>query len=182
MRTFKRVLVLAGASVAAMTLAGAASASTVVVATGADISGTNPVGTLPATVLHTGNSYDFTFELSPPIVGDSATQVEAQIFVGLASDPELIQYQVYSGAPGSGTLVGTSALAYSPTVSGDWAPGDYYINITSSEIAKNGETVSGSFITTAVPEPASWGMLLFGVGLVGSGMRIARRKPSLALG
>ena len=29
---------------------------------------------------------------------------------------------------------------------------------------------------TAVPEPATWAMMLFGLGVIGSGMRIARRR------
>jgi fibro-slime domain-containing protein len=32
-----------------------------------------------------------------------------------------------------------------------------------------------------VPEPATWAMMLFGVGMIGGGLRIARRKNGMAL-
>jgi hypothetical protein len=35
----------------------------------------------------------------------------------------------------------------------------------------------GVTITPGVPEPASWAMLLLGVGMVGGGLRVARRTP-----
>ena len=34
---------------------------------------------------------------------------------------------------------------------------------------------------SAVPEPATWAMMLFGVGMIGAGMRLARRKNAMAL-
>jgi hypothetical protein len=34
---------------------------------------------------------------------------------------------------------------------------------------------------TAVPEPASWAMVLLGIGGIGAGLRIARRKTDMAL-
>ncbi|HXQ16952.1 MAG TPA: PEPxxWA-CTERM sorting domain-containing protein [Caulobacteraceae bacterium] len=37
-------------------------------------------------------------------------------------------------------------------------------------------------VTGGVPEPATWAMMLLGVGLVGAGMRMARPKTSAALG
>jgi len=37
-------------------------------------------------------------------------------------------------------------------------------------------------VTGGVPEPATWAMILLGVGLVGAGMRMARPKTSAALG
>lgn len=33
---------------------------------------------------------------------------------------------------------------------------------------------------SAVPEPASWAMMLFGAGLIGAGLRLARRKDDLS--
>ena len=37
------------------------------------------------------------------------------------------------------------------------------------------------FVGTAVPEPAAWAMMLLGVGMIGAGLRLARRKNDLAL-
>jgi hypothetical protein len=40
--------------------------------------------------------------------------------------------------------------------------------------------VTESLTITAVPEPATWAMLLLGVGMVGAGLRMARRKGDFA--
>jgi hypothetical protein len=47
------------------------------------------------------------------------------------------------------------------------------VNIVPSEIAVHGETGSGWYITTDVPEPVTRGLI--GVGMAGLGMRIRRR-------
>jgi hypothetical protein len=39
-------------------------------------------------------------------------------------------------------------------------------------------SVTGSAM--AVPEPATWAMMLFGIGMVGGGLRMARRKNDMA--
>ena len=36
-------------------------------------------------------------------------------------------------------------------------------------------------VAISVPEPATWAMMLLGVGLIGGGLRMARRKDSVAL-
>jgi hypothetical protein len=38
-----------------------------------------------------------------------------------------------------------------------------------------------SFSVAAAPEPACWAMMLLGVGMIGSGLRMARRKDGVAL-
>jgi hypothetical protein len=38
-----------------------------------------------------------------------------------------------------------------------------------------------SLTISAVPEPATWAMTLFGLGMIGAGLRMSRRKDSLAL-
>ena len=51
---------------------------------------------------------------------------------------QMIQYQVFQGSPGSGTLVAQSSLDFAPVVSFTPVTGDYYIEVLSSEIAKSG--------------------------------------------
>jgi hypothetical protein len=122
-----------------------------------------------------GNTYDFTFTMVPPLTGSvTSAQVEAQAHLVVGSVPELIQYQLYSGTPGSGTFIAQSSLDYSPVLGFDASPGDYYVEITSKEIAKSGEVSSGSVNTTGVPEPASWAIMLLGLGGVGAALR---RRP-----
>ena len=105
--------------------------------------------------------------------------------VGLQT-AENIQYQVYEGTPTlldpeNGTKLDTSLSALSPTVFLNLGPGSFYVNILSSDIAVGGEVVSGSFVTTPAPEPVSWAMILLGVGLVGGGLRMARRENEATL-
>jgi hypothetical protein len=186
MRVIKGLLLAASAALAASSYSSAASAAVIIKSfVGGPFSGLNPIGTLPATTLKAGNTYDFTFDLVAPIDGESSTQAEAQLLAKLSSTSELIQYQVYEGTPTTalpeaGTLLATSVKGFSPTVFGDWGVGEYYVNILPSEISKNGEVTSGSFITTPVPEPVTWAMLLLGVGMAGSGLRLAHRRSVAA--
>jgi PEP-CTERM motif len=187
MRVPKGIILAAGISVAAASLAGSASAAVIIKSfVGSPFSGLNTTGSLPPTLLLAGNTYDFTFDLVAPIVGPSSTQAEAQLIARSGSTPELIQYQLYEGNPTTadpenGTLLVTSAVGFSPTLFGTLGVGDYYLNIVPSEIAASGELASGSFITTGVPEPASWGLMLLGVGMIGMGMRIGRRNAALTI-
>ena len=48
----------------------------------------------------------------------------------------------------------------------------------------NGYGTNGFFgpnIGVAVPEPATWAMMLLGVGMIGAGLRVARRKNDMAI-
>jgi hypothetical protein len=187
MKVFKRLLLIAGAATAAISLSSAASGAVIISAfLGGPFSANNNVGTLPATILHSGNTYDFTFDLVPPIDGLSGTQVEAALVTFLGSIPEPIEYQVYEGTPTAldpqnGTLLGTSLTGPSPVVFGNWGPGSYFVNIRPLEITADGEVISGSFVTTpgGVPEPLAWSMMLLGVALIGGGLRVARRKDEM---
>jgi hypothetical protein len=170
----------AGAAVAAaVAVAAPASAATIITAfSGGPFSLANPIGTLPATTLVSGNTYDFTFTMEDPLNGSTtSTQVQAQAQVGHPAVPtaELIQYSLYSGTPGSGTFIAQSSLDFSPVIGFNASPGDYYVEI--DVIAKSGEVTSGSVNTTPVPEPAAWAMMLVGFGAVGVGLR--RRSPKV---
>jgi hypothetical protein len=66
------------------------------------------------------------------------------------------------------SVVSTGGLYESPGDTSayvdDWAVGSQYTNYA-------------FLVTAGVPEPASWAMLLAGVGFVGGGLRLNRRKP-----
>lgn len=148
---------------------------------GGPFSEANPVGTLPATVVAASNTYDFTFSLVAPLTGISATQVAAVINRGNLRKAELVQYAVYEGVPTpsdpeNGTLLATSLKAFSPTVFLKLGPGDYYVNLLPSEISVGNEVVSGSFVTApaAIPEPASWAVMLLGASAMGAVLRKRR--------
>jgi len=55
---------------------------------------------------------------------------------------------------------------------------------TVSFIYAGGRSVDGLddvSLTPSVPEPATWAMMLLGVGMIGAGLRMARRKNDMAL-
>ena len=59
-------------------------------------------------------------------------------------------------------------------------PGQYlYVNATLSTESRTGRFVLGTQLDSAVPEPSTWAMMLFGFGGVGLAMR--RRKPKQQL-
>lgn len=166
------------AALALAAVAPAASAMTVIKAfTGGPFSLLNPLGTLPATKLLKGNTYDFTFSMVQPLKGAaSSTQVSAQLLAHGTSTPELIQYSLFSGAPGSGSFISQSALDYSPTITFRPEVGAYYLKV--DVVSRFGETVGGTLTTAPVPEPGAWAMMLLGFGSLGGVLR--RRRISLA--
>src|SRR2546425_490233 len=125
---------LGGAAMASALIAGAsASAATVIVPfDGSPFSLANPIGTLPATKMLTGNTYDYTFSITNPVGGATfSTQLQAQS--QNPAQPQLIQYQLYSGTPGSGTFIAQSSLDFSPVVAFNPSVGDYYVEVVSAE-------------------------------------------------
>jgi hypothetical protein len=167
------------AAIAAMTPVHAA---TIVTAfAGGPFSLANPTGTLPATKITSGNTYDFTFTMAPPLSGSTtSTQVEAQALIGKPAAPvaELIQYSLFSGTPGSGTFIAQSSIDFAPVIGFNASPGAYYLKL--DYVAKVGEVISGSVLTTGVPEPASWATMLVGLGILGSILR-RRVRHGIAL-
>ena len=137
----------------------------------------NPLGTIAAIKVLKANTYDFTFTLEAPLGNTTSAQLQAQLLVKGSSVPELIQYSLYSGAPGSGSFVSQSILDFSPTISFTPTAGDYYVEL--DHIAVNNEVVGGT-LTSDVPEPASWAMMLVGFGALGVAMR--RRSAKGAVG
>ncbi|MHB8529016.1 MAG: PEPxxWA-CTERM sorting domain-containing protein [Caulobacteraceae bacterium] len=165
---------VAASLAAACLFAAPASATTMIAVTSPATLGPGGTASLPATDLFTGNTYDFTFTLLPG-VAELTSQAQASINVSM---PEPIRYSLYSGLPGSGTLVETSAYTTGPTFVSSVGPGPYYIEIVSGDIAVNGELLAGGLLA-GVPEPASWGLMFLGLGAVGGALR-SRRKRALA--
>ena len=146
-----------------------ASAMTVIKAfLGGPISVANPLGTIPATKLLKKNTYDFTFSMVADPGSFGSLQVLAQLLTKGGSTPEPIQFSLYEGVPSSGVFKGQSNLDYAPTLAFKPEVGSYYVKI--DKITVNNEVVGGT-ITTAVPEPASWAMMLVGFGAMGVALR-----------
>jgi hypothetical protein len=153
-----------------------ASAATVIKAfMGGPFSVANPLGTIPAIKLSKKNTYDFTFSL----VGDpgsfASVQVLAQLLTKGASIPEPIQFSLYKGVPTGGVFLAQSSLDFSPTIAFKPTVSDYYVKV--DVISANNEVAGGTF-TTAVPEPASWAMMLVGFGALGVALRRRATKDA----
>lgn len=168
---------LAGAAVASTLVAVSAASAAVIITpfTGGPFSLNNPLGTIPATKMTTSNTYDFTFSLAMPLGTGSSVQLAAQKLIHGSSVPELIQYSLYAGTPGSGVFQSQSSLDFAPTVAFTPTVGNYYVQV--DYISASGE-VAGGTITSSVPEPASWGMMLVGFGALGVALR--RRAAATA--
>ncbi|HEV2365045.1 MAG TPA: FxDxF family PEP-CTERM protein [Caulobacteraceae bacterium] len=166
MNTALRAFTIAGAAVALAAVAAPASATTFAMLGGPLTPGAEL--SVPATVATGGVTYDFTFTDSV------ATNALTQMQEASRSGPIAISYSLFSGAPGSGTLLMSSGAATNaPTFAWNFTPGNYYLEIK----APASGTISGG--VSAVPEPSAWAMLIAGFGLAGYALR--RRRLSLNL-
>lgn len=167
-----------GAAMVSVIGASSASAAVIITAfTSGPFSVSNPLGTIPATKMTTGNTYDYTFTFAMALGTGSSVQLLAQKLSHGSSIPQPIQYSLYSGTPGSGVFQSQSSLDFAPTIAFSPAVGNYYVQV--DYIALSGE-VAGGAITSVVPEPASWGMMLVGFGALGIALR--RRATKTASG
>jgi hypothetical protein len=167
-----RISLCAGAALGcAALIASSASATTVIAVSGGPFDTvTNNIGTIDGFHAVKGDTYDFTFTLQGSV--NSATQAQIQaVFKGLG---QAIPFTLFAGSPGSGLAVADSVGTTGPTLQATIAPGSYYLE--TSSIAANGELVSGSVDFAAVPEPATWGVMLLGFGAMGASMRRKRSQ------
>jgi hypothetical protein len=202
MTNFRKIAL--GASVAALALGGfaatSASASTGKTFIFGAVTGYDPITGDPLTdpaisednaygsygILATANNtYDFTFTLAAPLKGDTSIQFQGETVRGAA---EAVSFKLYEGvptlgSPEAGTLLGSSgAKALSPTLTLDLAPGSYYVNVVyNRDLTGSKESISGNITTLSVPEPASWALMLIGVGAVGAGLRRRASKVAAAV-
>lgn len=84
---------------------------------------------------------------------------------------------IYDGLSGSGTLLGTFQLAQNDPYNFDFVALPFS-GIAHSVVITSGETqfgwddlTFGSLTPGAIPEPATWALMLLGFGLVGAAMR-----------
>ncbi len=107
--TMNGKMVTVGVALAAsLAAASPASAALVINAViGGPFSPANPVGTIPATIVLSSNTYDFTFDMSA--AGSVETQMQASL-----GFPRPIQYSLFSGPPGSRRLHRSVSLGDRP--------------------------------------------------------------------
>jgi hypothetical protein len=101
-------------------------------------------------------------------------------FAGPLTDLEF-DYGTFNGSPVTFALSNGHSFTQASTGSGYVVSNLFHVDestpftsvlVTSSDFVLN---VAG------VPEPATWAMMLFGVGMIGAGLRIAGRKDGMAL-
>ena len=168
-------------------LAGQASATTVVHAIfNCPCSNSNPLGTLLATKLVVGTTYDFTFSLGPPQGTGIDTLLQAQAAIKGPVN-KIVAFTLFSNLdpptlldpndlPVAGTNWGT-ASGTSASLDVLLPVGDYFLQVAPTTI--KGETLTGGVTVVGVPEPASWALMLVGFGGLGYALR-SRRKLAKA--
>ena len=168
--------VAAGAVAAAtLVLSAPASAATIInpVSSGVFTLG-NPIGTVLGIKVNQSDTYAFTFTLGGTY--DVIMQLQATMFGTSARN---IDFDLYSGTPSTGTLLMTSPFTTGPAIEAILGPGNYYLQIKT--IVTNRELVSGSIsLASAVPEPATWALMISGFGLAGAAIRRRRASGAVA--
>ena len=179
--TISAKTLFAGAAVLVALAATSAPAATIIQAIpGGPFSLANPLATFPGTALLAGNTYDFTFSIGPPTGTLATIQIQAQ--AQKSGDNEPITYDFYSGAPGSGSFLGTSSTGTNANLTFNPGVSDYYVQVTPAYIAegKTGEALSGTILISTVPEPAAWALMLVGFGGLGATLRRRATKTVAA--
>jgi len=147
-----------------------------------------PTG-LSASVNAPTGSYaeDFTFSIVPPPLSAYGQLINFAI-AGISGTFTSGTIALYSGAPGSGTLLGSIdplavfpgvALGDTPTVG--LVPGNYYVHLAGNVTDPLGANFTlGVFGAAAVPEPATWATMIAGLGMLGAALRFRSRKSVVA--
>ena len=166
----------AAAVMAGVALAGApAHAVTVVpISTGPFSVPANPSGVIPKGTLLSGTGkWDFTFTTISNTYDVLMQMQMTRVSTGVPTD---IAFNLYCGAPGSGSFISHSGGT--PTAASlleTLTTGDYYMQVSlgSSPV----QLLTGGITVMNIPEPATWGMMILGIAGVGA---LIRRRRNLA--
>jgi len=177
--------ILAGAGVlAALAFASAASATTVNMGT---LSASTP---LSASVTAHGTVDDtFNFNIQPPPLttygqfidffvqgknGKLLSDVFSSGTISLFDSTNTLLDQVgILSAPGAGSTTVTDVM--------NLGVGDYHFEVNGTIASSSPGNYTFGVFGAAVPEPAAWGMMIMGLGLIGSTLRVrARREQGVA--
>jgi hypothetical protein len=109
----------------AVALAAPASAALIVTPfNGGPFDPANPFGTFTPLLMSSGNTYDFTFA-----IGGTGSHVLTQLQASSFSGSAAMEFSLYEGAPGSGVLLGDSAMMTGPSLGDVLGAGSYYLQV-----------------------------------------------------
>lgn len=171
--------------IAAAVLATASMGSSVVMA--ADITTPPQALNLVGTVAFFGDSFNinhakdtfadhFTFSVSG--IAADFDAIVSSISRTPATGLDITGLSLFTSA---GTLVGTGSALEKGSIdvwsitSNNLAIGDYYVQVSGTMVSNTSGSFGGTVMLAPVPEPATYGMMLAGLGLVGF---MARRRSS----
>jgi hypothetical protein len=135
----------------------------------------NASGVIPSNVIVSGsNTYDFTFTT---VGGTYKTLMQMQSSRLSTGQPVPLSFTLFKGPVGGGVFVANSGGTPTAATLISLTSGSYYMELVESHAPK--ELVTGGItLLSAVPEPASWAMMLVGVGGLGAVMRRRRQTVS----
>jgi hypothetical protein len=139
--------------------------------------------------------FDYNWNNPGSIGGFNASDVFSADFRGTIIAAAAGTYTINLGSDDAAYLFVNNVLAASDGGAHSYNPSDFTITLNKGvndfEIQYGNvfccgaevslETVSPGFSIAGVPEPATWALMLGGIGLVGAGLRSNRRKLPLAV-
>jgi hypothetical protein len=126
-----------------------------------------------------GNSFDdhFTFSVAGGIPSNFdaiVSSISRTADTGL--DVNALNLFTASGTQvATGTSLNTGAIDVWTLKAGSLAAGDYYVQVAGTMVSNSSGAFGGALMLAPVPEPATYGMMLAGLGLIGF---MARRRDS----
>jgi len=136
----------------------------------------------------TDSAFSFEIDSNPVVTAASVGAFTAPATNGTGAAATIVSARFYSAGGGGFNLFGSGDFLFgylgpqlfsgsgtAPTIlTGTFA-------LTSADIGRVGSGVlTISSATAAVPEPATWGLMLAGFGMVGAGLRSRRRSVTFA--
>ena len=137
-----------------------------------------PNGTISANIGNSGITTDFsdTYAFTLLTDGLGSGSVSANFTTGTGNAIQLTSVTI-NGAPITITQIGNLTVAGGDNVSLLTGLNNIVITGTASGNVAYGGSIT--FVPNAVPEPATWAMMLVGFGMVGSAMRYRRRATKV---